>query len=229
MAEQVPIVLSQFAFVSLTDACWSLDAPARRARLESWLAAVRGAAEATFVYQVFPMDVRSDFLVWSSVRAELPDVPARFFDAFARATTPHRAFLRVHDTRWGFTRPSQYTKTRSTQEMDPFAPGRATYLTIYPFTKTSEWYQLSREVRRDMMGEHIKVGTQYKSIRQLLLYSTGLQDQEFVVVYEMEDLKEFSALVGDLRATKARPFTLSDAPLRAAVLRDGTDELAPWL
>jgi chlorite dismutase len=229
MADQTPVTLNQFAFVSLTDAYWALDPASRRGRLEAWLAAVREGAEAMFLYQVFPMDTKSDLLVWSGVRSETPDVPARFFDAFARATSKFRTWIRVNDTRWGFTKPSQYTKVRSAQEMDPFTAERATYLTIYPFTKTSEWYQLTREVRRDLMGEHIKVGKQYEEIRQLLLYSTGLQDQEFVVVYEMNDLLRFSDLVTELRSTKSRPYTLSDAPLRAAVLRQGADALAPWL
>ncbi len=229
MAEQTPVTINQFAFVSLSDAYWGLDSAARRARLEAWLSAVRASAEAAFVYQVFPADAKSDLLVWTASRAEQPAVPAQFLEAFARATSPHRSWIRVNDTRWGFTKPSQYTKVRSTQEMDPFATERATYLTIYPFTKTSEWYQLSRDVRRDMMGEHIKVGKQYGEIRQLLLYSTGLQDQEFVVVYEMDELLRFSDLVTELRSTAARPYTLSDAPLRAAMLRAGPDALAPWL
>jgi hypothetical protein len=39
-----------------------------------------------------------------------------------------------------------------------------------------------------MMNEHIRIGKQYREITQLLLYSFGLQDQEFVVVYETDDL-----------------------------------------
>ena len=39
---------------------------------------------------------------------------------------------------------------------------------------------MDRETRQGMMNEHIRVGRQYPEISQLLLYSTGLQDQEFV-------------------------------------------------
>jgi hypothetical protein len=86
MAEQTPVTLNQFAFVALTDAYWALDSAARRARLDAWLGAVRDAAEATFLYQVFPMDTKSDLLVWSAMRAGTPELPARFFDAFARTS-----------------------------------------------------------------------------------------------------------------------------------------------
>ena len=66
------------------------------------------------------------------------------------------------------------------------------------------------------MNEHIRIGRTYEGISQLLLYSTGLQDHEFVVVYESDDLPRFSELVRDLRATAARPYTLLDAPVHVA-------------
>ena len=46
---------------------------------------------------------------------------ATFFDRFARATNPYRGYMQITTSLWGYTRPSQYTKTRSTQEIDPFA------------------------------------------------------------------------------------------------------------
>jgi chlorite dismutase len=88
----------------------------------------------------------------------------------------------------------------------------------YPFTKTAEWYVLGRDTRQGMMNEHIRIGKHFTEIKQLLLYSFGLQDQEFVVVYEMEDLSTFSRLVHELRGTEGRRFTKGDAPLHAGVL-----------
>jgi len=41
------------------------------------------------------------------------------------------------------------------------------------------------------MNEHMKVGHEYPSIRQALAYSFGLDSQDFVVAYEMDDLAEF--------------------------------------
>jgi chlorite dismutase len=100
--------------------------------------------------------------------------------------------IEIKRSLWGYTRPSQYTKSRSTQEIDPFAGNAQKYLVIYPFVKTVEWYLMSREARQGMMNEHIRIGKQYEEIKQLLLYSFGVQDQEFVVVYEMDDLQQFS-------------------------------------
>jgi chlorite dismutase len=69
------------------------------------------------------------------------------------------------------------------------------------------------------MNEHIKLGKQYPEIKQLLLYSFGLQDQEFVVAYETEDLAKFSDLVRELRGTEARRHTLLDTPIITGVHR----------
>ena len=55
-----------------------------------------------------------------------------------------------------------------------------------------------QQSRSSSASGHIRVGTQYKDITQLLLYSFGLQDQEFVVVYETDDLRRFLALVQEL-------------------------------
>ena len=63
------------------------------------------------------------------------------------------------------------------------------------------------------MNEHIKLGKSFPSICQLLLYSFGIQDQEFVVSYEMDDLAMFSDLVQQLRSTEARIYTLLDTPI----------------
>src|SRR3972149_5821295 len=87
---------------------------------------------------------------------------------------------------WGFTAASVYSKARSTQEIDPFAPARKRYLVVYPFAKTGPWYLKSTEARQGMMNEHIRLGKQFPEIHQLLLYSFGLQDHEFIVVYETD-------------------------------------------
>ena len=79
---------------------------------------------------------------------------------------------------------------------------RTPYLVLYPFVKTIDWYLLGKDTRQGMMNEHIRIGHQYPEIKQLLLYSFGLQDQEFIVVYETEDLLKFSDLVNEMRCDR---------------------------
>jgi chlorite dismutase len=127
---------------------------------------------------------------------------------------------------WGFTRPSNYTRRPTTQEQAIDLNERLTYLTIYPFTKTTEWYLMSREARQGMMNEHIRIGHEYGDVRQVLLYSTGLDDQEFVVAYEIEALPRFTELVTALRDTEARRHTLRDTPIITGVHRPLSEALA---
>ncbi len=228
MPEETPRSLNHFALFSFTDAYWPLTPEARAAFHRDWLAGLRAAARQLDIYQVFPAESGADVLVWSALPADDPGAAARFFEGFARATNPFRAYLRAVTTLWGYTRPSQYTRTRSTQEIDPFAERRQPYLVMYPFVKTTEWYLMSREARQGMMNEHIRVGKQYEDITQLLLYSSGVQDQEFVVVYETADLGRFSDLVSELRSTEARRYTLRDTPLHTAIYHPAEETLALW-
>ena len=217
--------LNHFAVFSFNDAYWSL-APEERADFGArWLADLQGAAERVDVYQVFPARADADLLVWSALHAEDACDAAGFFERFARAVNGQRALIRPTLTLWGFTKPSIYSRGRSAQEIDPFAEERKPYLIIYPFVKTAEWYLMSRDARQGMMNEHIRIGHQYPEITQLLLYSFGLQDQEFVVVYEADDLVQFSDLVTELRSSEARRFTERDTPIITAVYHPAEETL----
>jgi chlorite dismutase len=56
-------------------------------------------------------------------------------------------------------------------------------------------------------------------VRQLLAYSFGLDDQEFIVAYETDDLVAFQDLVRDLRATESRRSTVRDTPIVTGIHR----------
>ena len=114
---------------------------------------------------------------------------------------------------------SQYVRKPTEQEASLFSGDRSRYLVVYPFTKSSEWYLTPSETRQKIMNEHIKVGHRYPAIRQALAYSFGLDDQDFIVAYETDDLAAFGDLVRELRGTESRRATVSDAPLLVGVHR----------
>lgn len=229
MAAQTPQTLHHFALLSFHESYWRLKPEERCALRERWLRELRDASEALHLYQVYPTQAGTDLLTWSAVDGQDPSAARDYFSRFAGAMAPFRTYITLRDTLWGFTRPSQYTKVRSTQEIDPFGAERMPYLVMYPFVKTTEWYLKSREDRQEMMGSHIKVGKQYPEINQLLLYSFGLQDQEFVVVYETQDLMRFLNLVNELRSTEARRYTQRDYPLHTGIFQPDEQVLATWL
>ncbi len=229
MPERTPSTFNHFSLIRFTPAYWTLAPHARRDIRQGWLATLGERVDALHLYQTFGPEAASDLLVWCAMSSADPPLPQRFFDTLARAVAPARPYLTLEQTLWGITRPSQYTKVRSTQELNPFSGERLPYLIMYPFVKTTEWYLKERSERGDMMAQHIRVGKQYKDITQLLLYSFGLQDQEFVVVYETENLARFQRLVEELRATQARLFTARDTPLHLGIHQPSPDALAAWL
>ena len=91
------------------------------------------------------------------------------------------------------------------------------YLFIYPFVKTHEWYQESKEDRQRMMTEHFQIGHRYPDVKISTAYSFGLDDQEFVLGFETDDAGVFLDLVMELRESQARPYTLRDTPIFSCI------------
>lgn len=226
MADERVRTLNHLALYAFDANYWSTSSDERRELATGWLGGLREAARRLDVYQVFPARDDVDLLVWSAVPAKEACDAATFFERYARAVTPYRGHIRPVQTLWGFTKPSVYSRGRSAQEIDPFAEERKQYFVVYPFVKTIGWYLMSRDARQGMMNEHIRTGHQYPEITQLLLYSFGLQDQEFIVCYETEDLVQFSELVSDLRSSEARRYTERDTPITTAMYHPAEETLA---
>jgi chlorite dismutase len=224
--EQSQRTFNHYSLFSFKDAYWSLSTDERAEFHKNWLAGLRASAQKVDLFQGTEPDV--DLIVWSALTVKDNQDAAFFFEKFAKALNPYRHLIEQKDSLWGFTRPSQYSKARSKQEIDPFSEEHKPYLIIYPFSKMTEWYLMSRDARQGMMNEHIRIGKQYDDISQLLLYSFGLQNQEFVVVYETDDLTRFSDLVNELRDTEARRYTLRDTPLHTAIYHPAEETLALW-
>lgn len=176
----------------------------------------------SFTYSTVGLKVDADLLIWWH-----SDSPEKTQELLSQLLiTGLGRYSEVTYSLFGLTRPSQYTKVRTTQEHALDEPKRLKYLIVYPFTKTIEWYLLPREVRQTMMNEHMKVGHGFDDVRQVLLYTTGLDDHEFVVAYETDNLERHHELVVALRSTESRRYTLSDTPIFTAIHRSVGDALA---
>jgi chlorite dismutase len=128
-------------------------------------------------------------------------------------------WLTVRQSFVGRIGPSQYVRKPTDQEQSLFVGERSRYLVVYPFTKSTDWYLLSKEARQGVMNEHMRVGHEYPMVRQALGYSFGLDSQEFVVAYETDDLVAFGDLVRALRSTESRRSTVNDTPILLGIHR----------
>ena len=156
-----------------------------------------------------------DLLFWRLA----PSVDALESTAAALLRAGLGRWLTVSHSLIGRIGPSQYVKKPTEQEQSLFGGERSRYLVVYPFTKSTDWYLLSKEARQGVMNEHMRVGHEYPTIRQALAYSFGLDAQDFVVAYETDDLVAFGDLVRALRSTESRRSTVSDTPILLGIHR----------
>lgn len=169
----------------------------------------------TFSYSTLGLKVDADLMLWRV--ADSLDTLQEMLGQLLQ--TGLGRYVQTTYSFFGMTRPSVYTKRRTTQEQAVDEQDRLRYLTVYPFSKTTEWYLMSKEARQGMMNEHMRVGHEYAKVRQVLLYATGLDDQEFVVAYETDDLYSYQGLLIALRSTEARRYTLKDQPIFTCIYR----------
>ncbi len=187
----------------------------REAGREAFARVVEEAAPeiTTYSYSTIGFKSDADLLLWR--KGFSPDAMQEMTAQLLQ--TGIGVYFRPTHSLFGFTRVSTYTRRLTAQEQAIDEAQRKQYLVVYPFSKTTEWYLMSKEARQGMMNEHMRIGHSYADVSQVLLYATGLDDQEFVVAYETNDLARFQSLVIDLRDTEARRYTLRDTPIITAV------------
>lgn len=208
------------------DPAWRrLEAVERRATAAELVAAVHAdASMTTETYSLIGLKPGVDILVW-----RLADtLDALETEAARLLRSGMGAWFTVKESFVGLIRDSQYVARPTIQEQSMFTGERSRYIIVYPFTKSTDWYLTSKEVRQGSMNEHMKVGHAYPQVRQLLAYSFGLDDQDFIVAYETDDLPAFSALVRDLRSTDGRRSTVRDTPILTGIHRP-IDEIVALL
>lgn len=124
--------------------------------------------------------------------------------------TPLAGWLETPYSYLATTKPSQYTKARRARKV---VPKGSPYLVVYPFVKIRPWYALSPEDRQRAMDEHIRIGAEFASIHNHTTYSFGIDDQEFMTVFECDEPADFMHLMQTLRETEASAYTERDTPI----------------
>ena len=179
------------------------------------LAATEVDSVRAITYSSVGLEPGVDLLSWRMA----PTIDALETSAAALLRSGLGRWLTVAHSFIGRIGPSQYVRKPSEQEQSLFDGERSRYLVIYPFTKSTDWYLLSKEARQGVMNEHMRVGHAYPTVRQALAYSFGLDSQDFVVAYETDDLVAFGDLVRALRATESRRSTVKDTPILLGIHR----------
>jgi chlorite dismutase len=175
-------------------------------------------------FSLFGLRSDCDFMLWQATYAveDLQGVSSRI------RRSPLGPYLSESHAFLSMTKRSVYVGKNARGAHDPrlvITPDDKKYLFVYPFVKTRSWYALSLEERKRMMNEHIRVGLTYPSVTLNTTYSFGLDDQEFVVAFETDNISDFLDLVQELRETEASAYTLRDTPMFTCVAQPLPDIL----
>ena len=204
----------RFTFYKL-DPQWMLLPADVRERGRQELKAIVDEHEQHSLVRTFGLyGVRSDcdFMIWQATY-DIEDHRSLSSKIRRSAIGP---YLRETYGFLSMTKRSVYVGKNARGAHDPrlvISPEDKKYLFVYPFVKTRAWYALPIEDRQRMMKEHIRVGLTYPSVSLNTTYSFGLDDQEFVVAFETDNISDFLDLVQELRETEASMYTLRDTPM----------------
>ena len=148
-------------------------------------------------------------------------------DLMVRAVAPsldpiHELHVLLNQTglmRWAEVAHSYLAMTKESvysdepMPLEPRPGSDARYLVVYPMWKKREWYLLPADERRRVMRGHIETGRRYPGVEINTAYSYGLDDQEFVVSFNVDEPAEFLDLVQELRSTESSAYTESETPI----------------
>jgi chlorite dismutase len=196
----------KYTFLKLDPAWRRLDVERRRSDKREFLAACEDFGEDHLLQTFSLVGTRGDADILLVSEAENLDRIHEFHVVLAQsgvmkwAEIPH-SFL-------GMRKASEYSDEK---RLVP-RPFRGRYLFVYPFVKTRAWYALPAEERYRVMQDHIRIGREYPNVDNHTTYCFGLDDQEFVVAFDTDDVGAFLDLVQRLRGTEASAYTLRDTP-----------------
>ena len=157
----------------------------------------------------------AEFLFWFAAETveKIQDVISKLYlTVFGKYIIPSRVYLSC-------TRSSTYARKGT---LPSFVLGNEPqkYVVVYPFTKTREWYLLPQEQRQKMMDQHINVSEKYPQVTLNTTYSFGIGDQDFMLAFECDNLRDFQNLIMDLRQTPVSAYVAVDTPMITCVKKD---------
>ncbi len=213
-----------FSFYRVDPAWRRLAKAEKRKMADELLALVNEYSKRLMVlsYSLVGLKADVDFMLWR-VGSQLEDIQAM---SGALRNTTMAGYLTMPYNYVSMTKRSTYVDKLDPDHPDKrrfITPAHSKYLFVYPFVKSREWYLLSMDERQAMMDEHIRVGSQYPSVRLHTTYSFGLDDQDFVVAFETDRAQDFLDLVMALRETKGSKYTVRDTPIFSCVLKPITE------
>ncbi|ABP54000.1 hydrogen peroxide-dependent heme synthase [Salinispora tropica] len=157
-------------------------------------------------YDVAGLRADADLMIWwhSSSSDALQDAYLRFRrTTLGRSMTPVWSQLALH-------RPAEFNKSHIPAFL---ADEQArSYLCVYPFVRSYEWYLLPDAERRELLAEHGAMARGYADVRANTVSSFALGDYEWLLAFEADELHRIVDLMRDLRGSRARRHVREEIP-----------------
>ena len=110
----------------------------------------------------------------------------------------------------GMVRPAEFTADHAPAFVRGEAP--RTFLCVYPFVRTPEWYLLPREERSELLAEHGTFGREFPQVLANTTSAFGLGDWEWILAFETDELDALVDCVRRLRDSKSRLYAKVEVP-----------------
>ena len=157
-------------------------------------------------YDLTGMRADADLLVWWHA----PSIDA-LQEAYGRLRrTRLGAHLAPVWSNAGLHRPAEFNRSH----VPAFLAGEEprTYLCVYPFVRSYEWYLLSDQERRTLLAEHGHMARDYPDVRANTVASFALGDYEWLLAFEADELHRIVDLMRTLRGSGARRHVREEVP-----------------
>ena len=158
------------------------------------------------VYDVAGLRADADFMVWW--HAETIEAVQSAYHRLRR--TDFGAHLSPVWSVAALHRPAEFNKGHIPAFMAGEDPKR--YICVYPFVRSYDWYLLEDKERRDMLVEHGMMAREYPDVRANTIASFALNDYEWVLAFEADELHRIVDLMRELRASRARMHVREEVP-----------------
>ncbi|WP_433500516.1 hydrogen peroxide-dependent heme synthase [Sphaerimonospora sp. CA-214678] len=171
-------------------------------------------------YDVAGFRADADFMFWWHAPAaeDLQDVYTRFRrTALGRASEPVWSAMALH-------RPAEFNKSHIPAFLAEEQPRG--FVCVYPFVRSLEWYLLEDSERREMLAEHGKMAREYPDVRANTVACFALNDFEWMLAFEADELHRIVDLMRHLRGAEARRHTRVEIPFYTGVRKPVSELVA---
>ncbi len=168
---------------------------------------VRGA------YDVAALRADADLMIWW--HAETAEQVQSAYSRFRRTKlgshlTPVWSVMALH-------RPAEFNKSHIPAFLAEEQSRK--FVCVYPFVRSYEWYLLQDTERRSLLAEHGKMARDFPDVRANTVASFALNDFEWILAFEADELHRIVDLMRHLRGSETRRHVREEVPFYTGTRR----------